>query len=151
MTTRAYQCSACKQTGHNKRTCPDLKKKKDVPPPRKVVDADACPICMEDLGETNCCTTPCGHKFCLECYVKHASTKSACPICRAVIPSIKKPRPRQSYATQRELVILEYYAARASVGNDAPAHQLAQLDRIRDRLDTQLGGNWAIGQGFEIP
>ena len=28
-----------------------------------------CPICMENINDDrNSCTTPCGHKFCLECF-----------------------------------------------------------------------------------
>jgi hypothetical protein len=89
------RCSVCRQTGHNKRRCPELSTHQDSPavaptpvPDQepKAVETDSCPICMDDLDETNCCTTPCGHKFCLGCYVKHTSTKSTCPMCRADIP-----------------------------------------------------------------
>ena len=41
---------------------------------------------METLGKTNCCTTPCGHQFCLECMFKHSKTKANCPLCRANLP-----------------------------------------------------------------
>ena len=53
------------------------------------IDAEDCPICMEKLGKTNCCTTGCGHQYCLNCFVKHVSTKDTCPICRQKIPNIK--------------------------------------------------------------
>ena len=29
-----------------------------------------CPICMDELGVTDNCTTKCGHKFCSSCFVK---------------------------------------------------------------------------------
>ena len=46
------------------------------------IETEDCPICMEKLGKTNCCTTGCGHQFCLNCFTKHVSTKDTCPICR---------------------------------------------------------------------
>ena len=46
---------------------------------------DLCPICMDPIGKTNCATTACGHKFCLECFLKHSQTKNQCPLCRGHI------------------------------------------------------------------
>ena len=57
--------------------------------PPEPVEPDTCPICMENLGKTNFCVTACkpiGHKFCLECMLKHTKTKTNCPLCRANIP-----------------------------------------------------------------
>lgn len=82
----APRCSVCRKTGHNCRTCPDR-----VSPPSPSTEDDDCPICMEPLGKTNCCTTECGHKFCLRCMLKHAQTKSNCPLCRADIDGADKP------------------------------------------------------------
>jgi hypothetical protein len=42
-----------------------------------------CPICMEELGVTDNCTTKCGHKFCSSCFVKSVMRKNNCPMCRA--------------------------------------------------------------------
>jgi|LauGreSBDMM110SN_4_FD.fasta_scaffold12189_2 hypothetical protein len=46
-----------------------------------------CPICYNDIGEKNNCTTECGHVFCLQCIVTCLSTNkhSPCPICRTPI------------------------------------------------------------------
>ena len=45
-----------------------------------------CAICYETLGNTNVCTTPCGHKFCMTCIVKMvkngSSSSNSCPLCR---------------------------------------------------------------------
>ena len=54
----------------------ELKEKRDEP----------CPICMENLGKTNVCTTKCGHQFCLECMLKHSKKNKNCPMCRADMP-----------------------------------------------------------------
>ena len=54
------------------------------------IEAEDCPICMEKLGKTNCCTTGCGHQYCLNCFVKHVGTKDTCPVCRQKVPSNKK-------------------------------------------------------------
>jgi len=42
-----------------------------------------CPICMDELGVTDICTTKCGHKFCSSCFVKSVMRKNNCPMCRA--------------------------------------------------------------------
>jgi len=76
-------CSKCRKKGHNVRTCPLL----DNPSHQQesidaATEVDNCPICMEGINDTNCCTTKCGHKFCLECFVKHSKIKDNCPMCR---------------------------------------------------------------------
>ena len=77
------RCGTCRQLGHNKNN-------KRFHPIQvtlsNVVESDTCPICMENLGKTNCCTTSCGHQFCLECMFKHSKTKTNCPLCRANLP-----------------------------------------------------------------
>ena len=47
---------------------------------------ETCPICMENLGKTNICTTKCGHQFCLKCMLKHSKQNKNCPMCRADVP-----------------------------------------------------------------
>jgi hypothetical protein len=44
-----------------------------------------CPICMDELGVTDNCTTKCGHKFCSSCFVKSVMRKNNCPMCRAPV------------------------------------------------------------------
>ena len=45
---------------------------------------DECPICLEDLGETNCMTLRCGHKTCGDCILRHFQSVGGrkCPVCR---------------------------------------------------------------------
>ena len=57
----------------------------------KVIHEDTCCICMEELGEKNIATTPCGHQFHFGCLSQHCDLKTTCPTCRAVIrPELKK-------------------------------------------------------------
>jgi hypothetical protein len=44
-----------------------------------------CPICYEQLGETNVCITKCGHKFCIGCLFRHSERSNDCPMCREQI------------------------------------------------------------------
>lgn len=93
-------CRKCSQTGHNVRTCPQLINEEQTIPAipsnqeitineqsvntesTPVVEVDECPICMEKINDTNSCITPCNHKFCLICILKHSQNKNDCPICR---------------------------------------------------------------------
>ena len=45
---------------------------------------DECPICLEDLGETNCMVLRCGHKTCGDCILRHFQSVGGrkCPVCR---------------------------------------------------------------------
>ncbi len=44
-----------------------------------------CPICMDTLGNVDCCTTKCGHKYCSTCFVSVVLKKNSCPMCRSSI------------------------------------------------------------------
>ena len=41
-----------------------------------------CPICFDEIQQTNACTTPCGHSFCFKCVIKSMQSNEACPCCR---------------------------------------------------------------------
>ena len=61
----------------------------------KVDSADCC-ICLEALGNKNCCTTKCGHQFCLTCFVKYSKGDDGvkCPICRqSILTGLPIPEP----------------------------------------------------------
>ena len=45
--------------------------------------SDKCPICMEDLQNTNITITKCGHKFCHTCIDAHSYLNTECPLCRS--------------------------------------------------------------------
>lgn len=55
-------------------------------------DSDCC-ICMETLQTNNLAVTSCGHKFCLECLLKHYKSKNNCPLCRQ---ELVKNEPQRS-------------------------------------------------------
>ena len=94
------RCSICRQPGHTKRKCPQAVERPTVAAVTTPIEATDCPICMEPLGKTNCCTTNCGHQFCLQCFVTHTKTKSNCPVCRADIPGASPQRPATYMSTQ---------------------------------------------------
>jgi len=102
---RVIKCGSCGETGHNKKTCGVLKKKirgnwsfiksidtaaaavakseKEVPEPVP------CSICFDDCcGKT--CTLGCGHEFHTQCIFTWFKKNNNCPICRAVVPEMKK-------------------------------------------------------------
>ena len=53
---------------------------------------DVCPICLDSLSGKNLCTSPCGHTFCSDCFIRNITTAisankngSNCPCCRSLI------------------------------------------------------------------
>ena len=88
------RCGICGEPGHRRDKCAYevklvLKTSVATSDPPEPVEPDTCPICMENLDKTNFCVTACkpiGHKFCLECMLKHTKTKKNCPLCRANLP-----------------------------------------------------------------
>ena len=112
MPTKTQKCSICKEVGHNRRTCSQKpqtseqlskprKKTKVKRVKRPVIDLSTesededCCICMEKIEKVNCCTTKCGHKFCLTCFVRHSKgdIHAKCPLCRTTISDIPPPPP----------------------------------------------------------
>ena len=47
-----------------------------------------CIICYERIGDKNCCTTDCGHKFCFKCIATAMQYNNACPYCRMSLVDI---------------------------------------------------------------
>lgn len=50
-----------------------------------MMDVSGCTICYETLGEKNCCTTECGHKFCFKCIATAMQYNNSCPYCRTAL------------------------------------------------------------------
>jgi hypothetical protein len=48
-----------------------------------------CPICYDIIGVNNCCTTECGHSFCLKCILSATQNNHRCPFCRSEILELK--------------------------------------------------------------
>lgn len=46
---------------------------------------DDCPICMEDLKQTDLFVTRCGHQFHGTCMIRHMRLHDNCPMCRGVL------------------------------------------------------------------
>lgn len=76
------KCSICKQTGHNKLSCPE-NNTLEITIPRM------CPICYVNITKKKgFVKTECGHTFCYKCFIKWTYNNVTCPLCRKVI---KKP------------------------------------------------------------
>lgn len=71
-------CSRCNKPGHNKRTCTVL------------MERPICPVCYDEIGETNIVTTVCGHTFCGSCMFKNVQMRDSCPLCRTVLCEVPK-------------------------------------------------------------
>jgi len=50
---------------------------------KESIEKETCCICFEEYGNnTNFAVTLCGHKFCLQCILKHSKEQDKCPMCR---------------------------------------------------------------------
>ena len=61
-------------------------------------EQDVCPICLDNLSDKKLCTSPCGHTFCSDCFIRNITSDisanknaSSCPCCRSlVIPLVTR-------------------------------------------------------------
>jgi hypothetical protein len=55
-------------------------------------NVDSCPICIETIGERNYIVPLCGHRVCVNCFVKNMNMNRGsgclCSLCRAQIVSV---------------------------------------------------------------
>jgi len=52
---------------------------------KKPCQTTECPICMDDLKQTDLLVTRCGHQFHGTCMLRHMKTHDTCPMCRGVL------------------------------------------------------------------
>jgi hypothetical protein len=79
--------------------CGDKKDRKRMNYIKKLFVKSQCPICFEDIGNTNFSVTPCGHKFHTTCMVTSCvSVSSNFPLCRQNLNSSS-----QATAVQRDV------------------------------------------------
>ena len=63
-------------------------------------EQDVCPICLDSLTDKKLCTSPCGHTFCSDCFIRNITADisankraSSCPCCRSlVVPLVARVR-----------------------------------------------------------
>ena len=59
--------------------------------------ANLCMLCDAELGQTNICTTKCGHKYCLSCLITYyTETSYDCPECAAPLQTTTETEPEQT-------------------------------------------------------
>ena len=51
----------------------------------KAIETTECPICFDDLCETDKIITTCGHQFHSSCAFKHLQRVNTCPCCREIL------------------------------------------------------------------
>lgn len=55
-------------------------------------NVESCPICIESIGERNYIVPSCGHRVCVNCFVKNMTMNRGsgclCSLCRAQIVSV---------------------------------------------------------------
>ena len=61
-----------------------------------------CIICYEEIGDKNCCTTGCGHKFCFKCIATAMQYNNACPYCRTSLVDIPDDEEEEEEEEEEE-------------------------------------------------
>jgi hypothetical protein len=82
-------CSKCGVSGHNKRTCVE----NEVTVENEGNNSLDCFVCYENVSSRGQVTTPCGHTYCIGCFVQHTQINKAtnCGYCRAKLELPRKP------------------------------------------------------------
>lgn len=109
------------------------------------MDATECCICMETLQAKNIAVTSCGHKFCLECILKHYKSKNDCPLCRKELVKGEAPTAlpsEQGYAYHNhvindDMMYYEIYANMLAESEAARVRRQEQRRRAREERDRQ--------------
>jgi len=57
---------------------------------KAVVEVPTCAICLDAVGEARA-VLKCGHTYCTECLMTHATTNNKCPQCRSIMIHEKMP------------------------------------------------------------
>jgi hypothetical protein len=90
-------CSKCGVGGHNKRTCVEKE---------PVVSSEDCFVCYENVSVQGQVKTPCGHTYCIGCFVQHTQFNKAnnCGYCRTKIEIPRKPSVGLSVIKRTEII-----------------------------------------------
>ena len=80
---------------------------------------ESCPICMDNIGEKNNCTTICNHTFCLTCLSISLQHNISCPMCRhKLIPENKKISDLEGKLEETQVKFFEMVASLKSLVNE---------------------------------
>uniref|UniRef100_A0A6V3RJT6 RING-type domain-containing protein n=1 Tax=Lotharella globosa TaxID=91324 RepID=A0A6V3RJT6_9EUKA len=60
---------------------PPVEEKKE----EAVIVLPECPVCFTPVGENGRAVAPCGHIFCVKCFVRWMRMRSTCPFCRSSV------------------------------------------------------------------
>jgi hypothetical protein len=86
-------CSNCGISGHNKRTCVGNEVVSLQPVVALNPTVEDCFVCYENVNEQGQVKTPCGHTYCIGCFVQHTQINQAsnCGYCRTKLELPRKP------------------------------------------------------------
>ena len=80
---------------------------------------ESCPICMDNIGEKNNCTTICNHTFCLTCLSIALQNNISCPMCRhKLIPENKKISDLVGELEETQVKVFEMVSSLKSLVNE---------------------------------
>jgi len=100
-------CIKCGVSGHNKRTCiiePMVNMAVVASDP---LVANDCFVCYENVDVRGQVKTPCGHTYCIGCFIQHTQINKSnnCGYCRSELELPRKPSSTGMSATKRSEII----------------------------------------------
>ena len=69
----------------------NINKNKEISAKKQKIH-DNCPICLNEMHDTNIVTTSCNHRFCFQCLMDSCKVKNNCPLCRTKIEQYNQKR-----------------------------------------------------------
>ena len=88
------------------------------------------------MEKVNCCTTRCGHKFCLTCFVRHSKGDiyAKCPLCRTTITDAPEPPPRYAPYDDLDDDELAQWIWEATSSDDESDDEIAHDEIAHDEI-----------------
>lgn len=95
-----------------------------------------CPICFDEIQQTNACTTPCGHSFCFKCVIKSMQANEACPCCRE--PLIEKSAEDEESEYEED------------IGDESTIDSDFEEDEDETGPDVEIVTNAFVKRGYDV-
>ena len=109
-----------------------------------------CPICMDDITETNSVVTECGHHFHTSCLMKNVAHNGfGCPYCRSVLAEV--PEEDESESSEEEEEEEEELYSDASLTSMRMLFSRVQNEEVEEEQEEEEQEEEAEEEEYPVP